>query len=213
MSILLHLANLSTELAELEEKRANMTISDEGTIREYYDLRKQIRQFTDDMQAVISHPNYCLPFIQPGRLISIKHKDVDFGWGVVVNYKQRKAPKNSTEEPTPYQKYVVDVLLRIADGPSVGTKTFEDLPSGVRPPKEGENSRMEVVPVVLSCLQSISHIRIFLPKDLHSADSRNGVKKALDEVQKRFPDGIAVLDPIENMNIKDDNFKKLLRVR
>ncbi|GMF72492.1 unnamed protein product [Aspergillus oryzae] len=199
------------ELAELEEKRANMTISDEGTIREYYDLRKQIRQFTDDMQAVISHPNYCLPFIQPGRLISIKHKDVDFGWGVVVNYKQRKAPKNSTEEPTPYQKYVVDVLLRIADGPSVGTKTFEDLPSGVRPPKEGENSRMEVVPVVLSCLQSISHIRIFLPKDLHSADSRNGVKKALDEVQKRFPDGIAVLDPIENMNIKDDNFKKLLR--
>ncbi|KAK6820006.1 rRNA-processing arch domain protein [Aspergillus parasiticus SU-1] len=204
-------ATLEKELAELEEKRANMTISDEGTIREYYDLRKQIRQFTDDMQAVISHPNYCLPFIQPGRLISIKHKDVDFGWGVVVNYKQRKPPKNSTEEPTPYQKYVVDVLLRIADGPSVGTKTFEDLPSGVRPPKEGENSRMEVVPVVLSCLQSISHIRIFLPKDLHSADSRNGVKKALDEVQKRFPDGIAVLDPIENMNIKDDNFKKLLR--
>ncbi|OGM39881.1 putative ATP dependent RNA helicase (Dob1) [Aspergillus bombycis] len=204
-------ATLEKELAELEEKRANMTISDEGTIRDYYDLRKQIRQFTDDMQAVISHPNYSLPFIQPGRLISIKHKDVDFGWGVVVNYKQRKTPKNSAEEPTPYHKYVVDVLLRIADGPSVGTKTFEDLPSGVRPPKEGENSRMEVVPVVLSCVQSISHIRIFLPKDLRSADSKNGVQKALDEVQKRFPDGIAVLDPIENMNIKDDGFKKLLR--
>ncbi|KAE8353908.1 rRNA-processing arch domain-containing protein [Aspergillus coremiiformis] len=204
-------AALEEELAELEEKRANMTISDEATIREYYDLRKQIRQFTDDTQVVISHPNYCLPFIQPGRLIRIKHKDVDFGWGAVVNHKQRKPPKNSTEELTSHQKFIVDVLLKIADGPSVGTKSFEDLPSGVRPPKEGENSRMEVVPVVLSCIQSISHIRIFLPKDLRSADSRNGVKKALDEVQKRFPDGIAVLDPIENMNIKDDNFKKLLR--
>ncbi|KAB8239814.1 rRNA-processing arch domain-containing protein [Aspergillus alliaceus] len=202
---------LEKELAEFEKKRANMSISDEGTIREYYDLRKQIRQFTDDVQAVISHPNYCVPFFQPGRLIRIKHKDANFGWGVVVNYKQRKAPKNSTEEFAPHQKYVVDVLLRIADGPSIGTKSFEDLPSGVRPPKEGENSRMEVVPVTLNCLQSISHIRIFLPKDLNSADSRNGVKKALDEVQKRFPDGIAELDPIENMNIKDDGFKKLLR--
>ncbi|KAE8150090.1 rRNA-processing arch domain-containing protein [Aspergillus avenaceus] len=204
-------AALEDELANLEEKRANMSISDEGTIREYYDLRKQIRQFTDDMQVVISHPNYCLSFIQPGRLIHIKHKDVDFGWGVVVNYKQRRPPRNSTEELSPHQKYVVDVLLQIADGPSVGTKSFEDLPSGVRPPKEGENSRMEVVPLVLSCIEQISHIRIFLPKDLQSADSRNSVKKALGEVQKRFPDGVAVLDPIENMNIKDDGFKKLLR--
>jgi ATP-dependent RNA helicase DOB1 len=38
------------------------------------------------------------------------------------------------------------------------------------------------------------------------------VKKALDEVAKRFPDGLALLDPIENMGIKDDSFKKLLRV-
>ena len=164
------------------------------------------------MQAVISQPNYCLPFMQPGRLVQIKYMDYDFGWGAVVNFKQRRPPNNSSEKLTPHQSYVVDVLLKIATGSSVGTKTHKDLPSDVRPPKDGENSRIEVVPVVLSCIQAISHIRIFLPIELQTIDSRNTVGKALEEVQKRFPDGIALLDPIENMGIKDDSFKQLLRV-
>lgn len=204
-------AGLEKELHELEAQRAEMNIPDEGTIREYYDLRKQLAGFTENMQDVISHPNYCLPFIQPGRLVQIKHGDYDFGWGVLVNYKERRAPKNSTEKIEDHQRYVVDVLLKVAKGTTSGTKTHQDLPKGVRPPEDGEESRMEVVPVVLNCIKAISHIRIFLPKDLQSPDSRNGVGKSLAEVQKRFPDGIALLDPIENMGIKDDSFKKLLR--
>jgi ATP-dependent RNA helicase DOB1 len=71
---------------------------------------------------------------------------------------------------------------------------------------------MEVVPVILNCIESIGHLRVFLPNELKTADQKNSVRKALDEVKKRFPDGIAVLDPIENMNIKDESFKRLLRV-
>jgi ATP-dependent RNA helicase DOB1 len=190
-----------------------MTISDEGTIREYYELRTQLDKFADDIQAVISHPDYSLAFMSPGRLVHIKHKDKDFGWGVVVNYKQRKPPKNSTEEIPRDKRYVVDVLLNIAEGPSVATKTFEELPSGVRPVKEGDNSRMEVVPVLTECIRAISHVRMKLPKDLNPKEAKNGVKKSLAEIHKRFPDGIATLDPIEDMNIKDESFKKLLRVR
>lgn len=188
-----------------------MNIQDEATIQDYYDLRKQLAKFTSDMQEVISHPDYCLPFLQPGRLVQIKYQDFDFGWGVIVNYKQRRS-KNPNEELKPQQKYVIDVLLQVADGSSSGTRTHTDLPSGVVPPKEGEKTKMEVVPVLLSCLQAISHIRIFLPKEVQTVDSKNGVKRSLQEVKKRFPDGVALLDPIENMNIKDDSFKKLLRV-
>jgi len=64
---------------------------------------------------------------------------------------------------------------------------------------------------LLSCIESIGHIRIFLPSDLRSSDQRNIVRKSLEEVKKRFPDGIAILDPVENMGITDDSFKKLLR--
>ena len=87
-----------------------------------------------------------------------------------------------------------------------------DLPEGVRPPSEGEKGKTEIVPVVLSCLNGIGHIRIFLPKDLKSPEQRTTVKKSLEEVKKRFPDGIAMLDPIENMQITDESFKRLMRV-
>lgn len=206
-------SGMEKELHSLEEKRANMIISDEGTIREYYDLRKQLDAFADDVQHVITHPNYSLNFIHPGRLIHVKYKDADFGWGVVINQKKRKQANNDSEKLSPHQSYIVDVLVRITEGSSIGTKSFQDLPPGVHPPKEGEPSRSEVVPIVLSCIKEISHIRVMLPNDITSPGSRNDVMKSIDEVKRRFPDGIPLLDPIENMQIKDESFKKLLRVR
>lgn len=165
------------------------------------------------MKHVMTHPDYCLQFIQPGRLIHIKHQDYEYGWGVVVNLNERKPAKNSREEIPPHNKWVVDVMLRLAEGPSVATKTPHDLPPGLKPAKDGEKHRMEVVPVTLACIQAFAHLRIFLPKDVRSADARKEVDKNIGEVKKRFPDGLAVLDPIESMGIKDDSFKKLLRVR
>jgi ATP-dependent RNA helicase DOB1 len=48
--------------------------------------------------------------------------------------------------------------------------------------------------------------------DLKPAEERNNVLKSIMEVKKRFPEGIPQLDPIENMGIKDEGFKKLVRV-
>ena len=199
------------ELHELEAQRDGLQIPDEAIIKEYYNLRDQIATYTKDMRAVINHPNYSLPFMQPGRLVRIKHEDVDFGWGAVVNFTRRSAARNQAELP-PQESYILDVLLPVGEGSSTATKTFQDLPQGIRPAVEGEKVVMQVVPVLLKCLDSISHLRIFLPEDLKPLSERNSVKKSLEEVKRRFPDGIAVLDPIENMGIGDASFKKLLRV-
>lgn len=48
--------------------------------------------------------------------------------------------------------------------------------------------------------------------DLKPAEERNNVLKSIMEVKKRFPEGIPQLDPIENMGIKDEGFRKLVRV-
>lgn len=202
----------TTELLELNETYANTNIADEGTIREYYDTRTQIEQFTEDIQFVMSHPSHCLSFIQPGRLVHVKHQGLDFGWGAVVNYKERKPQKNSQEVISDHQKYVVDILLKVPDGTSVGTKTFEELPSGVVPPTQGQKVKVEVVPAMLACIKAFAQLRVPLPKDLRSVDSRNNAKNLLNEVQRRFPDGLPIADPIEDMHIKDDGFKKTLRV-
>ena len=70
----------------------------------------------------------------------------------------------------------------------------------------------QAVPVSLSALEGISHIRLVLPKEVRTNDSRRSVLKSIREVKKRFPDNIPLLDPVENMNIKDPEFKKLVAV-
>lgn len=197
----------------LETERANLEIRDEATIREYYDLRQQLDIYTKDMRNVITHPNYCLQFMQSGRLVRVKYKDYDFGWGAVVNFIMRKNAKGLPQgEYPPQQSYIVDVLLVVATDTSIAPNAFTDLPRGLRPPSADDKGRVEVVPVLLSCIDSIGHVRIFLPNELRSNEAKNTVRKSLNEVKRRFPDGIAILDPIENMGITDESFRKLLRV-
>ncbi|KAL9635258.1 MAG: hypothetical protein Q9164_003583 [Protoblastenia rupestris] len=205
-------SGLEKELHDMEIQKSETQIPEESTIKEYYDLRAQLTTYSKDMRDVINHPNYSLQFMQSGRLVRIKHMDYDFGWGAVVNFLQRKPDRSQKpEDIPPQQSIVLDVLLQVADTSSNGTKTHDELPLGVRPVVKGEKGKMEVVPILLSCVESIGHIRIFLPQDLKSAEQRNTVRKSLEEVKRRFPDGIAVLDPIENMGIEDPSFKKLLR--
>jgi ATP-dependent RNA helicase DOB1 len=202
-------SNLEKQLEELEQEKANTNIVDELAIKDYYNLRQQLDTHTKDMRDVIMQPNYCLQFLQGGRLVKIKFKDYDFGWGAVVAYTPRKA--NKGEVLPPQESYIVDVLLPVSSDTKLVPAVNDGLPPGVRPPAAGDKGKMEVVPVVLNCIESIGHLRVFLPNELKSTEQRNNVRKALNEVKKRFPDGIAILDPIENMNIKDDSFKRLLR--
>ncbi|KAL8990752.1 MAG: hypothetical protein Q9177_000671 [Variospora cf. flavescens] len=203
---------LERERSELEEQMEQMKITDEDTIKEYYDLRKQIDTYSEDMKSVIAHPNYCLPFMQPGRLVRIKYQDLDFGWGAVVNFVERKFGKNEKPKDLPPQEtYIIDTLLVMADSSSSATRTHQNMPGGIRPPAQGEEGRMQVVPCMLTCIDAIGHVRLVLPKDLKAAADREYVKKALNVVKQRFPDGMPILDPIENMGIKDASFKKLLR--
>jgi len=205
-------SGLERQLGELEIEKDQIQIPDEATVRDYYDLRKQLDTYSKDMKDVIQHPNYSLQFMQPGRLVKVKHGDDDFGWGAVVMFSERRLPKGqSKQDIKPQHSFIVDVLLQVGSHSSVGTRTIQEVPAGVHPPAPGEKGRMEIVPVLLSCIDAIGHIRIFLPDSLKTPEQRNSVRKSLDEVKKRFPDGIALLDPIENMGIADDQFKRLLR--
>ena len=68
------------------------------------------------------------------------------------------------------------------------------------------------MPVLLSTIESISRLRLFMPKDLRPLEQRNTTWKSVLEVQSRFPDGIPLLDPIVDMKITDDKFKELVQV-
>ncbi|KAK0706958.1 rRNA-processing arch domain-containing protein [Lasiosphaeria miniovina] len=206
---------LEKELGVLTHERDSMIIPDESTVKEYYGLRKQLEAYNKDFLAVIQHPNYCLEFLQPGRLVNIKNPSgTEYGWGVVMNFVARSAQKPGETPYAPQETYFIDVLLKI----SADSKDFESnikaneaMPDGVLPEEEGDKTKWEVVPCLLSCIKSLSQLRLFLPEKVESRQELQAVGSSVNEVSRRFSDGIPILDPIENMGIVDESFKKLLR--
>jgi ATP-dependent RNA helicase DOB1 len=84
---------LELELLAVEEKKNAIVVPDEENVADYYEIRRQLDELNKDVRDVITHPTYCVPFLNPGRLVYISHNGVDFGWGVILNH-QKKVPTN-----------------------------------------------------------------------------------------------------------------------
>ena len=85
-------------------------------------------------------------------------------------------------------------------------------PAGIQPCAPGQKGVPVIVPVLLRTLDGISHIRLVMPKDLRLEQARETLWKSVLEVHRRFTDGVPLLDPIDNMGIKDEKFKELVKV-
>ncbi|CAO1614210.1 unnamed protein product [Sympodiomycopsis kandeliae] len=211
---------LELELEEAEQQSKEAKVPQEELANEYFELQKQLVALEKDHQEVISHPSYSLPFLQPGRLVKIKHEDLDFGWGCVVSYQKRTPPKGRPVDPDakPQTQYVLDCLLLCASGSPTPTgkgARNSDAPvsDGIKPCPAGEKGEVIVVPVLLTTVEKMSGIKLFLPKDLRPKEAKDQVRKNLAEVAKRFPvakGGVPLLDPVKDMKVVDEGFKTLL---
>lgn len=201
---------LEQQLEDAERERDAIDVPDEEAIRTYYTMKKTLQQLDDDRREVQRHPSYALPFLQAGRLVQVAAPERDFGWGVVISYQKRALARGADEVRAPtHAEYVLHVLLRCAPG-TVVSKKQELAPSflGIEPGHHG--GEWVVVPVLLTHIQELSGIRLFLPKDLRLKEARAQVGKNMAEVHRRFPQGLPLLDPVKDMKIDDVKFKQLL---
>eukprot|EP00063_Salmo_salar_P019360 XP_013994195.1 PREDICTED: superkiller viralicidic activity 2-like 2 isoform X2 [Salmo salar] len=192
------------KMGKLETMYNAIEIPNEESVVTYYKIRQQLAKLGKEIEEFVHKPKYCLPFLQPGRLVKVKNEDVDFGWGVVVNFSKKSNVKASTGDADPL--YVVEVLVHCSQE-SVKNAATE----AAKPAATGEKGEMQVVPVMLRLLTSISSVRLYIPKDLWPYDNRQSMLKSIQEVQKRFPDGVPLLDPIDDMGIKDPGLKKIIQ--
>ncbi|KAB0363881.1 hypothetical protein FD754_008037 [Muntiacus muntjak] len=135
-----------------------------------------------EIEEYIHKPKYCLPFLQPGRLVKVNSEGDDFGWGVVVNFSKKLNVKPNSGKLD--SLYVVEVLLRCSKESLKNSAT-----EAAKSAKSDEKGEMQIVPVWVHLL----------------------VLKINTEVQKHFPDGVPLLDPIDNMGIQDQGLKKVIR--
>jgi ATP-dependent RNA helicase DOB1 len=132
---------------------------------------------------------------------------------LLLTVRQNKAGLR-TEELPPHEQYIIDVLLNVAQGTTFPKEktNVTPTPAGVQPCLPDQKGTPVVVPVLLSTLDGISHIRLFMPKDIRQDQARETLWKAVLEVQRRFKDSVPLLDPIDNMGIKDAKFRELVKV-
>lgn len=131
------------ELSELQAERDAVVVPREEEIREYYELRKVIDGYTRDAQDVINHPTYCLPFMQPGRLVRIKYNGMDFDWAIVLGFKtvQQYRGKDTTTAET--DDYILDVLLQCASDSDISKDATGQI-VGLNPVKDGDPGQLIV---------------------------------------------------------------------
>ncbi|KAJ3052914.1 Exosome RNA helicase MTR4, partial [Rhizophlyctis rosea] len=206
---------LTEEMRIYQQRKDQLEIPREQEISEYYSIRSQLESYKEEMKAVINHPEFIKPFLQIGRLVRVRmlpsldsgsNTPIDFGYGVVVQYSQvviknkGKDISAGAEEPN----LLVDVLLECAPGTEMNSKD-------PRPPAEGEQGDMVVVPCHLKVLEDWSSVRLKVGKDLKSREQREMVRRALREVGKRFGDGVPLLDPVEDMGVKGEKFETIIK--
>jgi ATP-dependent RNA helicase DOB1 len=201
---------IQKEIQILEKRLENVEIAREPLVEEYYQISTQLQIFKQDKRDVMNAPSYCLPFLQPGRLVRIRKGNLgadslDFGWGIIINFQKTfgKSKDGQIESSKDGPSHVLDVMLYCAKGSEMGD---------CKPFLSGSEGEMIVVPCQLDMIDGLSSVRVHTPKEVKTMDSRNQLLKILNEVKKRFKDDIPMLDPVKDMRIVDESFQKLLQV-
>ncbi|KAK4343922.1 hypothetical protein RND71_037016 [Anisodus tanguticus] len=196
------LPDIGKKVSKLEEEAALLDASGEDEVAGYHKLRLEIAQFEKKLMAEITRPERVLYFLLPGRLVKVREGGKDWGWGVVVNV-VKKSPAALGSLPTTLfasrgAGYIVDTLLHC----SLGSSENGSRPKPC-PPCPGEKGEMHVVPVQLPLISSLSKLRISVPSDLRPLEARQSIFLAVQELEKRFPEGLPKLNPVKDMGIGD----------
>ncbi|OVA01159.1 Helicase [Macleaya cordata] len=208
--------DLERQAKVLEEERDSIVIEEEDSLKDYYNLLQQYKKLKKDIHDIVFCPRYCLQFLQPGRLVRIQctrsdDKNPSFStegqvsWGVIINFERVKGLSEDDASRKPEDAtYKVDVLTRCVvsmDGDS--KRSIKIVPLKER----GE-------PVVVSVPISqanLSSAIVIISKDLLPLEARENTLKRVSEVLSRFPKGIPLLDPEEDMKVQNKGYKKIVR--
>jgi ATP-dependent RNA helicase DOB1 len=209
---------LQAQLDTLEAEIKQNPVENEDQVREYHYIRSQLERLRHTMADTIRTPINALPFLNPGRMVQVKDGDIEWGYGAVIKFHKKRVQNGASAASaaaggdSTTTAYIIDVLLGCDSKMVKLHKKDKNIP--LKPSKDAENRSRSttwmIVPVNLSCITQLSKVRIHMPPSL-AKPQRKATGRSIVEVLRRFPDGMPLLDPIEDMKINDDGFVKVVR--
>ncbi|KAL3925688.1 MAG: hypothetical protein SGILL_000244, partial [Bacillariaceae sp.] len=228
---------LLAQAEELESQAENVDLGskeDSELAKEYYKMDQQLLLTKRKVSNIAHRPEYVVKFLQvPGRFLDVSIDDQNFGWGVLTSFKKKggdgsagDAGKLASMSRQP--SFTLEVLLFCVDRhfDSADSQEKDEDASNApllwrgtvgqcRPARPGVDDgkiiSMRVFTIGLDNIDRISAVRIFTPPAIQSPEARKKVSMAVREVQKRFPEGVPLLDPIKDLKIQDENFTTLMQ--
>jgi ATP-dependent RNA helicase DOB1 len=64
--------NSILELKTCEQQYESIKIENEEEVARYYKLKKKLETVQGQMSVMMNEPKYLLPFLQPGRLVTVR---------------------------------------------------------------------------------------------------------------------------------------------
>jgi ATP-dependent RNA helicase DOB1 len=234
-ALLAEAESMETQAAQVEFPTSQLA----ELAAQYYQMDKQLAATRRRIAVTVQRPEYCQRFLQAGRFLDVAIDGVAFGWGVVVSCRKKSgigsagnAGRLATQALAGSSLFTLDVLLNCVD------RHFDDDSKNAKSDKskteDAENANllwrgsvdscrpvgadddkkvvsMRVFTVDLDAMEKLSAVRIFIPQDVTTPEARRKVAISVQEVHKRFPDGLPLLDPVVDLGINDDSFRTLLR--
>lgn len=195
------LPEMNKKMEELQQEHDLLHVKNVLEVSEIYTLQEECKKIEVKAREIVTKPENILPYLSIGRLVYIKHKDQEWGWGCVINFLRKKmairqkGPSAKKDGDSAKFTYIIDVMVYIKPRIQKSDK--------VEPVSINEDGEMEVVPMLLECIQDISSVVLVLPNDLIKMENKIIVRDSLREVHKQFGKGIPIMDPIKEMKIQD----------
>lgn len=200
------LPSLNDQLQELQDKVETIELEPtmEAAFVQYHNLVVQMEKVRAEIRQKIFLPKYILGYLAPGRLVRVIHQASNNWWGVVTSYRVEEKTEIVDGRSTTKDHTVVDVMLA-CDASEIDSPA--KLASSGR---FSSSSVVRILPTSLDDIDGISAICIHVPKNARSDHGKKSIISSVNEVLVRFKDGVPLLDPIEDMDIKDPELPVLI---
>eukprot|EP00834_Sanchytrium_tribonematis_P001187 NODE_27_length_39007_cov_1.590650.p2 type:complete len:1008 gc:universal NODE_27_length_39007_cov_1.590650:28023-31046(+) len=213
---------LEQQLFEKQRKLNDLNVENEELVSQYSDALKKHHNLEEELKRTWTLPKYLNQFLQVGRLVHIKFKDLDFGWGIVVNLKNRSKGFRGDERA----KFSVDVLIRIPTPQKYSEGRFHGNVSQVVPaysqitcfendhkfiisnsPEMDDPGIFVIVPCFLDTIQHVSIIRANLPEYLISEANREVCSRIIKQAKAKHDNELPLFDFVQDFGIEDQEFQ------
>jgi ATP-dependent RNA helicase DOB1 len=114
---------LERKADEIIHEAKAIIVKDEDSVSEYYNWSRQAAKTRNEILSWMQKPQYCLPFLQSGRLVRVASYGKEWGWGIIMQSRKLNTSNGGIASDKTHkalgnvngaqEEYVIDVLLEV----------------------------------------------------------------------------------------------------